>query len=80
MRVSRKHICTEKDAGTESTMRNLANAQYWSDPAGGNTGHLFLAFGKPVYADRLTNCPLGKMSIRNKKVTVLHFIIEAIYS
>ena len=39
-------------------MRHLANAQYWDRPTGGNTGHLFLAFGGPVCADRISNCPL----------------------
>ena len=42
-------------------MRHLANAQYWDRPAGGNTGRLFLAFGGPVCADRITNCPLDRV-------------------
>ena len=42
-------------------MRHLANAQYWDRPAGGNTGHLFLAFGGPVCADRISNCPLDRV-------------------
>ena len=44
-----------------NTMRHLANAQYWDRPAGGNTGHLFLAFGGPVCADRFSNCPLDRV-------------------
>ena len=39
-------------------MRHLANAQYWDQPAGGNTGRLFLAFGGLVCADQISNCPL----------------------
>ena len=42
-------------------MHHLANAQYWDWPAGGNTGRLFLAFGGPVCADRISNCPLEKV-------------------
>ena len=42
-------------------MRHLANAQYWDRPAGGNTGHLFLAFGGPVCADRISNYPLDRV-------------------
>ena len=30
-------------------------------PAGGNTGRLFLAFGGPVCADRLSYCPLDRV-------------------
>ena len=42
-------------------MRHLENAQYWDRPAGGNTGRLFLAFGRPVCADRISNCPLDRV-------------------
>ena len=42
-------------------MRHLANAQYWDQPAGGNTGHLFLAFGGPVCDDRISNCSLDRV-------------------
>ena len=44
-----------------STMRHLASAQYWSGLAGGNTGHLFLMFGGPLCADRISNCPLDRV-------------------
>ena len=44
-----------------NAMRHLANAQYWDRPAGGNTGRLFLAFGGPVCADRISNCPLDRV-------------------
>ena len=30
-------------------------------PAGGDTGRLFLAFGGPVCADRIRNCPLDRV-------------------
>ena len=30
-------------------------------PAGGNTERLFLAFGGPVCADRISNCPLDRV-------------------
>ena len=30
-------------------------------PAGGNKGRLFLAFGGPVCADRISNCPLDRV-------------------
>ena len=30
-------------------------------PAGRNTGRLFLAFGGPVCADRISNCPLDRV-------------------
>ena len=30
-------------------------------PAGGNTGRVFLAFGGPVCADRISNCPLDRV-------------------
>ena len=42
-------------------MRHLANAQYWDRPAGGNTGRLFLVFGGPVCADRISNCLLDRV-------------------
>ena len=29
--------------------------------AGGRTGHLFLMFGGPVCADRISNCPLDRV-------------------
>ena len=42
-------------------MRHLASAQYWDRPACGNTGHLFLMFGRLVYADQISNCPLDRV-------------------
>ena len=46
-------------------MRHLASAQYWDCPAGGDTGRLFLAFGGPVCADRISNCPLDRVLTLN---------------
>ena len=42
-------------------MRHLVSAQYWDRPAGGNTGRLFLMFGGPVCAGRMSNCPLDRV-------------------
>ena len=44
-----------------STTRHLASAQYWAGLAGGDTGRLFLMFGGPVRADRISYCPLDRM-------------------
>ena len=41
--------------------RHLASAQYWASLAGGDTGRLFLTFGGPVRADRISNCPLDRV-------------------
>ena len=49
-----------------STTRHLASAQYWTSPAGGNTGRLFLTFDGPVCTDLISNCPLDRMYQRNK--------------
>ena len=45
----------------ESTTRHLASAQYWTGLAGGDTGRLFLTFGGPVRADRISYCPLDRV-------------------
>ena len=42
-------------------MRHLASAHYWTGLAGGNTGRLFLTFGRPVFSDRISNCPLDRL-------------------
>ena len=42
-----------------STTRHLVSAQYWAGLAGGDTGRLFLTFGGPVRADRISNCQLS---------------------
>ena len=48
-------------------MRHLVNAQYVTGPAGGNTGRLFLLFGRPIGDKRISNCPLGRMYVCNKE-------------
>ena len=44
-----------------STTHHLASAQCWAGLAGGNTGRLFLTFGGPVRADRISIGPLDRM-------------------
>ena len=45
-----------------STRCHLGNTQYWDRPASIlYTGCLFLAFGRPVCADRISNCPLDRV-------------------
>ena len=41
-------------------------------PAGGNTGRLFLAFGGPVCADRISNCPLDRVLTYKKLIYLLN--------
>ena len=57
-------------------MRHLANAQYWDRPAGGNTGRLFLAFGGPVCADRISNCPLDRVLTYKNLIYLLNLQIS----
>ena len=61
-----------------STMRHLANAQYWDRPAGGNTGRLFLAFGGPVCADRISNCPLDRVLTYKNLIYLLNLQFDAL--
>ena len=56
-------------------MRHLANAQYWDRPAGGNTGRLFLAFGGPVCADRISICPLDRVLTYKNLIYLLNLQI-----
>ena len=42
-------------------MRHLVSVQYWDRPAGENRGRLFLRFGGPACADRISNCLLDKI-------------------
>ena len=44
-----------------STTRHLASVQHWTGLAGGDTGRLFLTFGGPVCADRISYCPLDRV-------------------
>ena len=46
-------------------MHHLASAQYWDQPAGGDIGRLFLAFGGPVCTDRISNCPFDRVLTYN---------------
>ena len=59
---------TKKDAMTSGCLdRKEVRGAIWGvhsttdRPAGGNTGRLFLAFGGPVWADRISICPLDRM-------------------
>ena len=52
-------------------MCHLASAQYWDRPAGGDTGRLFLAFGGPVCADRIGNCPLDRVLTYKNLINLL---------
>ena len=49
----------------------MGSAQYLDRPTGGNTGRLLLAFGGPVCADRISNCPLDRMY----KYIHIHFLL-----
>ena len=69
----RNYVCTvhmpnEKDAMTSGCLDRkevrgaIRGVHSTTDrPASGNTGRLFLAFGGPVCADRISNCPLDRM-------------------
>ena len=61
-------------------MRHLANAQYWDRPAGGNTGRLFLAFGWPVCADRVSNCPLDRVLTYKNLIYLLNLQIVTLHN
>ena len=47
-------------------------------PAGGNTGRLFLAFGGPVCADQISNCPLDRVLTYKNLIYLLNlqFYVE----
>ena len=49
-------------------------------PAGGDTGRLFLAFGRPVCADRISNCPLDRVLTYKNLIYLLNlqFLIDAL--
>ena len=59
----------------EVTRRHLGSAQYWDRPAGGNTGRLFLAFGGPVCADRISNRPLDRVLTYKNLIYLLNLQI-----
>ena len=52
-------------------MCHLASAQYWDRPAGGDTGRLFVAFGGPVCADWIGNCPLDRVLTYKNLINLL---------
>ena len=45
-------------------------------PAGGNTGRLFLAFGGPVCADRLSYCPLDRVLTYKNLIYLLNLQVN----
>ena len=44
-------------------------------PAGGDTGHLFLMFGGPVCADRISYCPLDRVLTYKNLIYLLNLQI-----
>ena len=59
-------------------MRHLASAQYWDQPAGGDTGRLFLVFGGPVCADRISNCPLDRVLTYKNLIYLLNLQVSTL--
>ena len=47
-------------------------------PAGGNTGRLFLAFGGPVCANRISNCPLDRVLTYKNLIYLLNLQFASI--
>ena len=47
--------------------------------AGGNTGRLFLTFGGPVCADRISNCPLDRVLTYKNLIYLLNLQIHLIF-
>ena len=47
-------------------------------PASGNTGRLFLAFGGPVCADRISYCPLDRVLTYKNLIYLLNLQIFAL--
>ena len=45
-------------------------------PAGGDTGRLFLAFGGPVCADRISYCPLDRVLTYKNLIYLLNLQIS----
>ena len=48
-------------------------------PAGGDTGRLFLAFGGPVCADRISNCPLDRVLTYKNLIYLLNLQFSGCY-
>ena len=73
----------EKDAMTSGCLdRKEVRGAIWGvhsttdRPAGGNTGRLFLAFGGPVCADRISNCPLDRVLTYKNLIYLLNLQIS----
>ena len=58
-----------------STTRHLASAHHWAGLAGGDTGRLFLTFGGPVRADRISYCPLDRVLTYKNLIYLLNLQI-----
>ena len=61
-----------------STTRHLASAQHWTGLAGGDTGRLFLTFGGPVCADRISYCPLDRVLTYKNLIYLLNLQVYVI--
>ena len=59
-----------------STTRHLASAQHWTGLAGGDTGRLFLTFGGPVCADRISYCPLDRVLTYKNLIYLLNLQVR----
>ena len=62
-----------------STTRHLASAHHWAGLAGGDTGRLFLTFGGPVRADRISYCPLDRVLTYKNLIYLLNLQIFATF-
>ena len=62
-----------------STTRHLASAQHWTGLAGGDTGRLFLTFGGPVCADRISYCPLDRVLTYKNLIYLLNLQIHLVF-
>ena len=60
-------------------MRHLVNTQYMIGLAGGETGGLFLSFGRQVSANRIRNGPLGRILTYKKNLIYLFSILLCQY-
>ena len=58
-------------------MRHLVSAHYWTGLAGGNIRRLFLTFGGPACADRISNCPLDRVLTYKNLIYLLNLQIYA---
>ena len=61
-----------------STTRHLASAQHWAGLAGGDTGRLFLTFGGPVRADRISYCPLDRVLTYKNLIYLLNLQVSSL--